>query len=80
MRDVRGILEDPQYQALGTALTVDEEDLGPLVTQIVLLRLSATPGEVRWAEGAPAADTDQVLAQAGLSPEETARLRAKRAV
>jgi crotonobetainyl-CoA:carnitine CoA-transferase CaiB-like acyl-CoA transferase len=48
--------------------------------QNVLFRLSATPGEVRWAGRAPGADTDQVLAEAGLSEEEIVRLRAEGAV
>ncbi len=71
---------DPQYQARGTALTVQDEDLGPLVMQNVLFRMSATPGGVRWSGRRPGADTDEVLAEIGLSPEEIARLRKDGAV
>ncbi len=78
--DVRGILTDPQYQARGTALTVQDDDLGPLVMQNVLFRMSATPGGVRWAGRRPGADTDEVLEEIGLSPEEIARLRQDGAV
>ena len=78
--DVRGVLADPQYRARGTALTVPDEDLGPLVMQNVLFRLSETPGSVRWAGRRPGADTDEVLAELGLSAEEIVRLREEGAV
>jgi crotonobetainyl-CoA:carnitine CoA-transferase CaiB-like acyl-CoA transferase len=78
--DVRGVLDDPQYRARGTALTVPDEDLGPLVMQNVLFRLSETPGSVRWAGRHPGADTDEVLAELGLSADEIARLREAGAV
>ena len=73
--DVRGVLDDPQYQALGTALTLDDPDLGSLVMQNVLFRLSESPGSVRWAGRAPGADTDEVLRESGLSDAEIAALR-----
>ena len=78
--DVRGVMADAQYQARGTALTVADEDLGPLVMQNVLFRMSATPGEVRWAGRHPGADTDDVLRELGIDDEEIARLREKGAV
>ncbi|CAI9415972.1 CaiB/BaiF CoA transferase family protein [Nocardioides sp. T2.26MG-1] len=78
--DVRGVLEDPQYRARGTALTVDDPDLGSLVMQNVLFRLSQTPGEVRWSGRGHGADTDEVLAELGLPADEIARLRAEGAV
>ncbi|MEJ7795052.1 MAG: CoA transferase [Nocardioides sp.] len=78
--DVRGVLSDPQYQARGTALTVQDDDLGPLVMQNVLFQLSATPGQVRWSGRAPGADTDEVLAGLGLSADAIASLREEGAV
>ena len=78
--DVRGVLADPQYQARGTALTVEDDDLGPLVMQNVLFRLSETPGEVRWAGRHPGADTDDVLGEIGFSADEIAALREAGAV
>jgi crotonobetainyl-CoA:carnitine CoA-transferase CaiB-like acyl-CoA transferase len=78
--DVRGVMTDPQYAARGTALTVDDPDLGPLVMQNVLFRLSASPGEVRWSGRGHGADTDEVLGELGLSPDDIARLRAEGAV
>ena len=68
-------MSDPQYVARGTALTVDDPDLGPLVMQNVLFRLSATPGQVRWSGRGHGADTDEVLGELGLSSDEIVRLR-----
>ena len=78
--DVRGVLSDPQYQARGTAVTVPDDELGPIVMQNVLFRLSQTPGEIRWTGRRPGADTDAVLAELGLSTEEIDRLRQDGAV
>jgi len=75
--DVRGLLADPQYQALGTALEVDDPDLGRILMQNVLFRLSSTPGSVRWTGRDHGADTDDVLAELGLSAEEIAGLRSQ---
>ncbi|MFF9131744.1 CaiB/BaiF CoA transferase family protein [Streptomyces sp. NPDC014806] len=80
VQDVREIMTDPQYQALGTITTVDDPELGPLRMQNVLFRLSATPGAIRWAGRPHGADTDAVLAEAGLTPAEIAALRAEGAV
>lgn len=73
--DVRGVLDDPQYRALGTALAVDDPELGRLVMQNVFCRLSGTPGSVRWTGRAHGADTDQVLTELGLSADDIASLR-----
>jgi crotonobetainyl-CoA:carnitine CoA-transferase CaiB-like acyl-CoA transferase len=73
--DVRGVLADPQYAALGTVQTVDDEELGPLKMQNVLFRMSATPGRIRWAGRPHGADTDEVLASIGVTREQLAALR-----
>ncbi|MDA0636312.1 CoA transferase [Nonomuraea sp. MCN248] len=75
--DVRDVFEDPQYQALDTITTVDDEDLGPLRMQNVLFRLSATPGSIRWTGRARGADNDDVWGGLGLSAEDLAALRDK---
>jgi len=75
--DVRGIVEDPQYAALGTIAEVDDEDLGPLQMQNVLFRLSESPGAIRWAGRSHGADTAEVLAEVGVSAERLASLRAE---
>lgn len=73
--DVRGVVADPQYRAIGTILTIDDEDLGPIRMQNVLSRMSGTPGAVRWTGRPHGADTDAVLAEVGLTPEQIAALR-----
>jgi crotonobetainyl-CoA:carnitine CoA-transferase CaiB-like acyl-CoA transferase len=47
--DVSQIVEDPQYQALGSIVSVDDPDLGSLQMQNVMFRMSDTPGRIRWA-------------------------------
>jgi crotonobetainyl-CoA:carnitine CoA-transferase CaiB-like acyl-CoA transferase len=78
--DVRGIVADPQVQARGTVLTVDDEDLGPLQMQNVLFGLSDTPGAVRWPAHHHGADTEAVLGELGYPADEIADLRARGAV
>ncbi|MFH9086024.1 CaiB/BaiF CoA transferase family protein [Streptomyces sp. NPDC017673] len=80
VQDVRDVVADPQYQALDTVTTVDDPELGPLRMQNVLFRLSATPGEIRWAGRPHGADTDAVLAELGLTPADIAALRAEGAL
>ncbi|MGI5442677.1 CaiB/BaiF CoA transferase family protein [Streptomyces shenzhenensis] len=75
VQDVRDVMSDPQYAALGTITTVDDPELGPLRMQNVLFRLSATPGEIRWAGRPHGADTDAVLTELGLTPAELRALR-----
>jgi crotonobetainyl-CoA:carnitine CoA-transferase CaiB-like acyl-CoA transferase len=75
--DVRGVVADPQYQAVGTIQTVDDNELGPLKMQNVLFRLSKTPGEIRWAGRPHGEDTDEVLAEVVVTREQLASLREK---
>ncbi|QLJ00930.1 CoA transferase [Streptomyces sp. NEAU-sy36] len=75
VQDVRDVLADPQYRALDTVTTVPDPELGPLRLQNVLFRLSETPGAIRWAGRPHGADTDAVLTELGLSPDEIAALR-----
>jgi crotonobetainyl-CoA:carnitine CoA-transferase CaiB-like acyl-CoA transferase len=74
--DVRDIVADPQFAALGTIATVTDPDLGELAMQNLLFRLSATPGAIRWTGRAVGADTATVLAEVGVTPDELERLRA----
>ena len=73
--DVRGVVHDPQYAALGTVLEVEDEELGRIAMQNVLFRLSQTPGAVRWPGRRHGADTDAVLAEIGITPSQIAALR-----
>lgn len=75
IQDVRDVMTDPQYAALGTITTVDDPELGPLRMQNVLFRLSATPGTIRWAGRPHGADSAEILAGLSLTPAELAALR-----
>ncbi len=74
--DIRDVLEDEQYRALGSFTEVEDEELGRVRMQNVLFRLSGTPGAVKWAGRPHGADTDDILSGLGLSAGEIAALRA----
>lgn len=74
--DIREVMTDPQYQALGSITEVPDDELGTLRMQNVLFRLSETPGAIRWAGRPHGADTDEVLAALGLTGPEIDGLRA----
>jgi crotonobetainyl-CoA:carnitine CoA-transferase CaiB-like acyl-CoA transferase len=77
VHDIRGIMSDPQYAALGTIVSVDDDELGgPVQMQNVLFRMSESPGAIRWVGRRHGADTDEVLAEIGVMPEQLAALRA----
>ncbi len=73
--DVRGVMSDPQYEALGTVRTVDDDELGPVKMQNVLFRMSRTPGDIRWTGRPHGHDTAEVLGELGLTADEIAALR-----
>ncbi|MBA2537638.1 MAG: CaiB/BaiF CoA transferase family protein [Gaiellaceae bacterium] len=75
--DARDLVADPQLAALRSIATVEDDELGPLKMTNVIARLSQTPGEIRWAGRRHGADTAEILAAAGIDPEELARLRAE---
>ncbi|GHC64995.1 CaiB/BaiF CoA transferase family protein [Streptomyces flavofungini] len=76
VQDVRDVMTDPQYAALGTITTVpDDPELGDLRMQNVLFRLSETPGAIRWAGRPHGADTEAVLTELGLTDGEITSLR-----
>jgi len=74
--DIRDIYEDPQYQALESITTVEDDELGPIRMQNVLARLSATPGEIRWAGRQLGQDNAAVYSELlGVDDESLARLK-----
>ncbi|MFI1739044.1 CaiB/BaiF CoA transferase family protein [Streptomyces sioyaensis] len=74
--DIREVMTDPQYQALGSITEVPDDELGTVRMQNVLFRLSETPGAIRWAGRPHGADTDEVLTSLGLTGPEIDGLRA----
>ena len=67
--DVADVLDDPQYRALRSVVTVDDPELGPLRMQNVVFRLSETPGAIRHAGPRLGEHTREVLAEVGVDDE-----------
>ncbi len=78
--DVRDVLADPQFSALGTLVRVPDPELGSVLMQNVLFRMSETPGGIRSAGPRIGQHTEEVLQELGIGPEELAELRRKGAV
>ena len=73
--DARDVLADPQLAALGSIADVDDPELGHLRMPNVISRLSETPGEIRHTGRRHGADTEAVLAELGVGPEQLEELR-----
>ncbi len=73
--DVRDIYADPQFAALETITTVPDEELGAVKMQNVLFRLSATPGEIRYAGIPQGHNTQEVMESLGYTAEQIHDLR-----
>ncbi|MQY29537.1 CaiB/BaiF CoA transferase family protein [Nocardia aurantia] len=71
------VMADPQYAALGTIATVQDDELGPVKMQNVLFRLSETPGAITSAGAPLSAHTAEILGHYGVDEAELARLRDK---
>lgn len=74
--DVEDIMNDTQYQALGTVIEIDDPDLGPLKMLNVPFRMSETPGRIQHTGRAHGQDTDNILKELGYSVDEITALRA----
>ena len=68
--DVRDVFTDPQFQALGSIVTVPDEELGAIKMQNVMFRLSETPGRIRWTGRRKGQDNVEVLHELGYSDEQ----------
>jgi crotonobetainyl-CoA:carnitine CoA-transferase CaiB-like acyl-CoA transferase len=73
--DVADVLEDPQYRALGSIVTLEDEDLGKLKMQNLLFRLIGTPGAVRWGGRRLGQDNESVYGELGVSADRASELR-----
>jgi crotonobetainyl-CoA:carnitine CoA-transferase CaiB-like acyl-CoA transferase len=78
--DARDIVDDPQFRALGTIHEIDDPELGPMLMQGPVFRLSGHDAVIRHTGRPPGADTDEVLAELGFTAERIAALRAEGAV
>jgi crotonobetainyl-CoA:carnitine CoA-transferase CaiB-like acyl-CoA transferase len=74
--DIAQVVADRQFQALGTFLRLPDEELGSVLVQNVIARLSETPGRVRWPGRRLGQDNEVVFGELGHGAEELARLRA----
>ncbi len=69
--DIEDIINDPQIQFRNTLTQVNDPELGEVIMQNVLYRLSATPGKISFTGQAKGADTRDTLHKlAGLTIEE----------
>jgi crotonobetainyl-CoA:carnitine CoA-transferase CaiB-like acyl-CoA transferase len=73
--DVADLLDDPQYAALHSVITVPDGELGAFRTHNVPFRLSDTPGAIRWGGPPRGAHNNEVFGGLlGLAPHELAQL------
>ncbi len=76
--DVAQVMEDPQYRALQSIVTVDDPELGQVKMQNVLWRMSLTPGRIRWAGRPLGRDNEDLFCgELGLSTDELDALRTR---
>ncbi len=76
--DIAQLMSDPHVQQRETITTIQDEDLGPLKMQNLLLRLQGTPGAIRHGGRRLGQDTEQVLNNLlGLTVDQTKVLRDK---
>lgn len=73
--DVSDVVSDPHMRSRSTVVEVEDQELGTLTMQNVSVRLSETPGSIRWAGPTLGSHNVEVLqGELGLTEEEMARL------
>ena len=75
--NIADIMQDPQYQALDSIITVDDSELGPIKMQNVIFRLSETPGEVKWSGPRLGEHNEEVYGELGIDEESLKELAEK---
>ncbi len=73
----KDIFEDPHYRARDMILTQHTRDGVDIAVPGIVPKLSGTPGQIRSSAPHLGDDTDSVLQQMGLQPEQIATLRSK---
>jgi crotonobetainyl-CoA:carnitine CoA-transferase CaiB-like acyl-CoA transferase len=71
------LFDDPHVRATGLVEEVEDEELGTLTMTAPVVRLSGTPAAIRFPGRHLGADTREVLAELGRSPQEIDRLVAE---
>ncbi len=74
VRERDDLFDDPHVRATGLVEEVEDAELGTLTMTAPVVRLSDTPGTIRFTGRRLGADTREVLAELGRSAEEIARL------
>jgi crotonobetainyl-CoA:carnitine CoA-transferase CaiB-like acyl-CoA transferase len=74
VRERDELFDDPQVRATGLVEEVEDDELGTLTMTSPVVRLSETPGAIRFTGRRLGADTRAVLAELGRSGDEIARL------
>ena len=74
VRERDELFDDEQVRAMGMLSEVDDEELGRITMTAPVVRLSRTPGEIRFAGRHLGADTRAVLDELGYPADEVARL------
>ena len=77
--DAHDIVNDQQFEAIGAIRDVEDE-LGPMLMQGPLFRLSGNDGVIAHTGRAHGADTEEVLAELGFDEAAVSRLREEGAV
>jgi crotonobetainyl-CoA:carnitine CoA-transferase CaiB-like acyl-CoA transferase len=75
--NIEDIMQDPQYRALDSIISVDDPELGPIKMQNVLFRLSETPGEVEWSGPQLGEHNEEVYGELGMDKERLEELKAE---
>ena len=70
------MVTDPHFRSRGSLLEVEDPQVGPVLMPAPAPRLSRTPAEVRWTGPRLGQHTDEILAEAGLTDNDVAALRA----
>jgi crotonobetainyl-CoA:carnitine CoA-transferase CaiB-like acyl-CoA transferase len=76
VRERDELFDDEQVRAMGMLSEVDDEELGRVTMTAPVVRLSRTPGEIRFPGRHLGADTRSVLGELGYPADEITRLEA----
>lgn len=75
VNDAAAVAADPHFRARDMVVEVDTPDLGRMLMQGIVPKLTRTPGAIRWTGARLGEHTDAVLKAAGYSEAEIAAMR-----